>query len=503
MDSNSVIFDISSDDDGGWDNHDDENLDWLLSELFDNETEESSDVVIVDEVSCGSAIQKQSYKPSNAAKSAFRDDLDDDCLILDCDPDNPVPVVNDTEDGSDELLVVGEKGQLACRDYPHSRHLCAKFPFNLTPHEKYCDMCHCYVCDSHAPCIYWGTGVSIADHCHSTDKEEIWKVQRTSFKQGRTASLPFRKFPGTTLPMTPPLPDSVPALSLSESFTGPLHSVSKPTPLRACSSSTSFGVPNIASHGSNTRPGFTLGRNRIPQTVSRSQLVPDTNNFIQRERSGGVGGTIGPQFGSPHAKFKRTPRNHHPAATLNDNNHIRWQDFLADINSEPDTYQSPFQPNMGNIFAESQFNMMSSQPQVYNQPIPQLNDDQNMYLHGNLAPNAANRNPSDFNFSWINSTGQSIQQQTSAEDSHFQSIQPTYEPSSVTESDLHVPVITNSGSSDFHLESWMYSVEPPPIPVAAEDAMPSELDYIPLQPASGEPGLLFDLGGPWNDLAQV
>lgn len=30
--------------------------------------------------------------------------------------------------------------QVACRDYPHSRHLCLKFPFNKTSHESHCDM---------------------------------------------------------------------------------------------------------------------------------------------------------------------------------------------------------------------------------------------------------------------------------------------------------------------------------------------------------------------------
>lgn len=29
--------------------------------------------------------------------------------------------------------------QIACRDYPHPRHLCAKFPFGSTPHERHCD----------------------------------------------------------------------------------------------------------------------------------------------------------------------------------------------------------------------------------------------------------------------------------------------------------------------------------------------------------------------------
>jgi len=38
--------------------------------------------------------------------------------------------------------------------------------------------CHCYVCDSPAPCLKWGDGLSTTDHCHATDKSEIWKTLR-------------------------------------------------------------------------------------------------------------------------------------------------------------------------------------------------------------------------------------------------------------------------------------------------------------------------------------
>nr|GMD27994.1 glycine-rich cell wall structural protein 1.8 [Ipomoea batatas] len=68
------------------------------------------------------------------------DDDSDDCVILEEDPDKPVKVVNEKVDNdSDDLLVVSEKGQVACRDYPHPRHLCVKFPFATTPHESHCD----------------------------------------------------------------------------------------------------------------------------------------------------------------------------------------------------------------------------------------------------------------------------------------------------------------------------------------------------------------------------
>ncbi|XP_019188237.1 PREDICTED: uncharacterized protein LOC109182548 isoform X2 [Ipomoea nil] len=113
----------------------------------------------------------------------------DDCVILEEDPDKPVQVVNkklsndsDYSDDSDDLIVVSEKGQVACRDYPHPRHLCVKFPFATTPHESHCDKCHCYVCDTLAPCLYW-TKDDALTHCNATDKMWVWRNQRENRKK--------------------------------------------------------------------------------------------------------------------------------------------------------------------------------------------------------------------------------------------------------------------------------------------------------------------------------
>ncbi|KAL5731361.1 hypothetical protein ACHQM5_004097 [Ranunculus cassubicifolius] len=119
--------------------------------------------------------------------SSEEDDVFDNdyCVILDEDPCKPVNV--STVNASEELLIVSEKGQVACRDYPHARHLCAIYPFTTNQHVKHCDMCHCYVCDTPAPCAYWGTGTSTGDHCHSNDKADIWRQQRELFKKKRIA----------------------------------------------------------------------------------------------------------------------------------------------------------------------------------------------------------------------------------------------------------------------------------------------------------------------------
>ncbi|PNT70688.1 hypothetical protein BRADI_2g16231v3 [Brachypodium distachyon] len=83
---------------------------------------------------------------------------------------------------------------IACRDFPHSRHLCSQFSFNTTPHVKHCSMCYCFVCDAPAPCRYWGNGLTIDDHCHATDKETKWKTLRQAFKcKSLTASHPEKQ----------------------------------------------------------------------------------------------------------------------------------------------------------------------------------------------------------------------------------------------------------------------------------------------------------------------
>ncbi|KAJ6359510.1 hypothetical protein OIU76_001107 [Salix suchowensis] len=110
----------------------------------------------------------------------------EDCFILDFDPseiDNSLlrfstlsVCSSSDDDGGGDLSVVAEKGQVACRDYPHSRHLCITYPFDKTPHESYCELCFCYVCDCAAPCKDWKGSKSA--HCNASEKIGDWKEQR-------------------------------------------------------------------------------------------------------------------------------------------------------------------------------------------------------------------------------------------------------------------------------------------------------------------------------------
>ncbi|KAF8008346.1 hypothetical protein BT93_K2119 [Corymbia citriodora subsp. variegata] len=107
----------------------------------------------------------------------------EDCFILGFDPFERISRFSvlmeeagaaDRDEGSKDLAVIAEKGQVACRDFPHSRHLCQKFPFATTFHERHCKLCYCYVCDQAAPCKKW----SDEGHCDATEHDYRWKSLR-------------------------------------------------------------------------------------------------------------------------------------------------------------------------------------------------------------------------------------------------------------------------------------------------------------------------------------
>uniref|UniRef100_A0ACD5WW32 Uncharacterized protein n=1 Tax=Avena sativa TaxID=4498 RepID=A0ACD5WW32_AVESA len=200
------------------------------------------------------------------AAAAADDDDDDDCVILDGDPDNKPPVVAvkqekvpGEKDGSEEeLQVLGEKGEVACRDFPHPRHLCAKLPFRTGSHANYCTMCHCYVCDSPAPCPSWGKGTLPSDHCHATDKDEKWSKKRQLLKRKGLAPSNHATIKKKVLSSsTTPFP---------QQYTG--HQVSVPQP---------FGPLGITVDQPFGPLGFTV--NQPP-----AGRVPVASNFIQNQQ---------------------------------------------------------------------------------------------------------------------------------------------------------------------------------------------------------------------------
>ncbi|KAL9237892.1 hypothetical protein vseg_012388 [Gypsophila vaccaria] len=120
----------------------------------------------------------------------------EDCFILEFGPSNESPnlenssvpdnsqVVNDGD-----VVILDQKGPVACRDYSHPRHLCGTNSFENTPHESHCKMCFCYVCDVPAPCKNW-TNVSeerLLNHCDASD-DQFWRTKRRIAKNRVEAS---------------------------------------------------------------------------------------------------------------------------------------------------------------------------------------------------------------------------------------------------------------------------------------------------------------------------
>ncbi|XP_057964072.1 uncharacterized protein LOC131155150 isoform X2 [Malania oleifera] len=554
MDPNPVIHEISSDEEVGLGEYNcggDDNYDWITELLgeVDKETDDSDEVLVVAEVP-----PKQRIKSSSAVKSSVND-VDDDCVILDGDPDNPVGVVNDSGNGSDDLLIVCEKGQIACRDYPHSRHCCAKFPFSSTSHEKHCELCHCYVCDSLAPCDHWGTGTSNHDHCHATDKEDAWKLLRIEFKKGKTGPLPIPKFLDAPFSAAQPPANLVPPLDRLQSNTMPLIQISRPNAIRACSSSRNFGIPNIISQGRSPRSGYGLARNRFHPRLVSQHLHGTWNNTSRQGRGQSVSG-LDPHFVPSHAMFKRagpvggglthrssftsasvnhlhatapkysanpppttlsdrnpvncweynpimnlesgtyqssSQSNTNDMVTPNDKNSLNWRDYNSIMNSESGTYQSSSQPNISNMLA----NAMPSQPPLSSQHIPQPNDGQSFYYQqqqqqqGDQIQNVAHPTLSDFNISWLNDT--SLSSRNFHDDSQLQNAAPTSDPSTVTEYNPELPGLAKPDPSPLELEFENWIAENQSVSRGPDETVPAALDTL-----SPEPGmLLFDFETAW------
>ncbi|CAL0299648.1 unnamed protein product [Lupinus luteus] len=318
-------------------------FDWIKEFLEMSEGEssdDSDDVVIIGEKKPELKLKSLT---TPARKVLDGDSDDDDCVILDCDPEKGVTSVNEDSTGSDELLVVGEKGQIACRDYPHARHLCVKFPFSSTPHEKNCDQCHCYVCDSLAPCPKWGTGLLSTDHCHANDKTESWKVQRRNLKLGIPPSLPasidhntpvhalhsksnevrhrniIRLYPNSiirnqasrsTATLTSSSLNSIPQNQAPQPTTmcafSPLSNSSLQNQLSRLNNTplystvTNLTIPVDANHARRQDSGSTPVRNRYQSHSTPWQMLGVRGHAIQKERGSGANrSSVRPQFLRP------------------------------------------------------------------------------------------------------------------------------------------------------------------------------------------------------------
>lgn len=152
--------------------------------------------------------------------------------------------------------------------------------------------CHCYVCDSLAPCALWGSGISRDDHCHASDKEECWKLARKRSKQLKNP-LP------SSMPISKPGAGSLLHLPQLQPISTGLNQLMRPT--STCGVPSTFGLPNIIR---SQRSSIAVPSNRFhPHLISR-QLLRSCNSNTQVHGSRGV--SLAPRTDTSRAMFKRS-----------------------------------------------------------------------------------------------------------------------------------------------------------------------------------------------------
>lgn len=82
----------------------------------------------------------------------------------------------------DEVEVVGMKGNVAMRDFPHARHDCITHPFSADGGDNMpaCSQCYCWLCDEK-----WDKCASWAMHCNAHDGCPIWIAKRNDALRAR------------------------------------------------------------------------------------------------------------------------------------------------------------------------------------------------------------------------------------------------------------------------------------------------------------------------------
>ncbi|XWS47053.1 hypothetical protein CRYUN_Cryun14cG0120300 [Craigia yunnanensis] len=530
MEANPVVFDLSSDDDeatSAWEEPKEDDYDydadWLSKALegIDKGFDDPDEVVVVGEVN-----PNKKSKSWNSSVRKVVDEDDDDCVVLEGDPDKALSDVNDPQEDSDELLIVGQKGQIACRDFPHTRHDCAKFPFSSTSHEQHCELCHCFVCDTRAPCRYWGSGISNTDHCHATNKEEMWKTLR-NIKLGRNVPMPVAKFPVTSHSTAVPQLNQAPRRDIIRLTTQnhvsrvtptratgnciPQNHVPRPSIIRACSSSTRYGIPYNPSVGGR----HVLNKSTMqPRSVSQ-HLLGVHNTVIRRDRGIKIN-NLGSQFVSSNTMSKRldtevasamnctayvpsenitsahaSQYQQNPfsvtASNERNSNTIGWPNFCSDTNLGTYTHQSSSQPSMDSVFTNS----ASSQFSAYSQPVLQSNVHQDSNHVQNQNHPATNNGFSDFEF-WVNNISQS-NQQPSVDFLQLQTSGSTNEEEPFKE--------VNEGDKSYfnELESFLFDNQSVPEGSLTAGLNPLSPDHI-----SFDTGMLFfDIETSWDSLTRA
>ncbi|KAJ6389926.1 hypothetical protein OIU77_024200 [Salix suchowensis] len=408
MDSNSVVFDISSDEELAIaePKEFDDDCNWLTELLrnFDKENDDSDDVVIVGEYKPPKPKSKSKSSNQVADIKFFLDD-DDDCVVLSGDPEKPVAAVDDvcrneadSSDDGDDVLVVGEKGQdqgwILSRKVKERKEI--KIHDIRTVLHVYKQRLHVettliqdiFVLNFLLVLLHMKDIVNCATVMFVTQLHHVC-TGREFCRIGKDAPVPVSKLPDDPVPM------SLPQLNQNQ--------VSRIPTLRSCSSSTT-GIPNIIRHRSR-QLGCVIGRNRpLPRSVSQQAL--GVRSDVQKDRCPNA---LGHRFVSSSAMYKRQglaahalgtdhptrvslsmkyapasgyARNVAPLATSKENpSSLHY--VLPNAIFEPHTYQSSPQPNMGSVIV----NTVPLRSELGSQPTPQSNNGQSIYEHGNQVSN--------------------------------------------------------------------------------------------------------------------
>jgi hypothetical protein len=114
--------------------------------------------------------------------------------LVDAGEDKAAAATATKEDDEDECMIVGQKGDNALSDFPHSREDCVVHPMvynkfqreeSIATAAKHCPNCYCFVCDILAStCQHWN------EHCKAKFKDYFWKCERSRKRREGDAYMP-------------------------------------------------------------------------------------------------------------------------------------------------------------------------------------------------------------------------------------------------------------------------------------------------------------------------
>ncbi|KAK8630539.1 hypothetical protein V6N13_079329 [Hibiscus sabdariffa] len=303
-----------------------------------------------------------------------------------------------------------------------------------------------------APCCYWSSGISNTNHCHATNKEEIWKTLRNSFRLGRNVSAPIVPSHSIVMPQLDHAPRrDIIQLTTQNHVSGPTptHHVPRPTLVQAsgncisqnhvlrpsiihaCSASTRRWIPYNPSVGGR----HVLNKSTV-QPPPVSQEVLGVHNTVMRRDRGIKIRDLGSQFVSSNTISKRLDMEvsstvnlapyvpsenntsarasryqQNPASVAPSNernpNPIGWPKNCSDTSLGTYTHQISSQPSMDCVFTNTAPSLTSANS--WHVPQSNVHEDSN-HIQSQNHPARLGKDRPDFDISWVDYISQNKQQ---------------------------------------------------------------------------------------------